>query len=90
MVMKMIESQHLIIVFNSLHRVMLAELRLKPHFSLLLMPVPRAISADCGMVLRIERKDGEAVVEMLQQEGLQPFELYAPAHDGFELVGEFS
>jgi len=86
----MIDQQHRIFVFNSLHRVMLAELRLQPHFNLTLMPVPRALSADCGMVLRIDSIDYERVQAQLIAEGLGPFSVYRLVATDFELVGEFS
>lgn len=88
--MLMIESHHLIIIFNSLHRVMLAELRLQDHFNLTLMPVPRALSADCGMVLRIDVLDYDRVQQQLTAEGLGPFCVYRLGGDAFEMVGEFS
>lgn len=88
--MKMVQEHHLLVIFNSVHKVMLAEIRLKKHFDILLIPVPRALSADCGMVLRFERSDQQAVVELLTKEGLLPFTLYEPDGGGFNVVGEFS
>ncbi|MDY0189748.1 MAG: DUF3343 domain-containing protein [Desulfuromonas sp.] len=88
--MLMIEQQHMIIIFNSLHRVMLAELRLQSSYPLTLMPVPRSLSADCGMVLRIDAPDYSGVVDQLTAEGLGPFSVYRLAGVDFELVGEFS
>jgi len=68
---------------------MLAELRLQAHFPLLLMPVPRALSADCGMVIRIDDKDCDEVVALLQKEQLSPFTTYRLVGKEFELLGEF-
>lgn len=87
--MKMVNEQHLLIVFNSVHRVMLAEIRLQNRVEILLIPVPRALSADCGMVLRCQRCDYEQVLDLLDKEQLRPFQVYRPHGDGFELVGEF-
>jgi len=88
--MKMVEAHHRLVVFNSVHRVMLAEQKLMDKFDMLLIPVPAAISADCGMVLRIRRTDEERVVEILCEAGLQPFSIYAPDGGGYVEVGEFS
>ncbi|MEA3464674.1 MAG: DUF3343 domain-containing protein [Thermodesulfobacteriota bacterium] len=91
--MKMIDNNHLLIVFNSIHRVMLAELSLQLSYDILLMPVPRAISADCGMVLRFERDDYDGIIETLKSENLMPFLVYrlgGRCRSGFELIREFS
>ncbi|MBF0645558.1 DUF3343 domain-containing protein [Desulfuromonas acetoxidans] len=88
----MVEEHHRLIIFNSIHRVMLAEIRLQEKFDILLIPVPRALSSDCGMVIRFDCKDQEGIVLLLTQLGLKPFTIYAPQHedDAFVEVGEFS
>lgn len=88
--MKMIEESHRLIVFNSIHRVMMAEMDLKDLYEIMLIPVPRAISADCGMVLRIDGKDCEVVEKRLKLKELSPFSIYRLKGEAFELVGEFS
>jgi hypothetical protein len=65
---------------------MLAELRLQDHFAIMLLPVPRALSADCGMVLRLENKDCAAIVAILRQEGLEPFTVYSYTEGTFAVV----
>ena len=88
--MKMVEERHRLIVFNSVHRVMMAEMALKDLFDVLLMPVPRAITADCGMVLRVDAKICEQVLVVLQQKSLTPVTIHRLKGEAFELVGEFS
>ncbi len=88
--MKMVEAHHRLLVFNSVHRVMVAEQKLIDKFDILLLPVPAAISADCGMVLRISSTDEEQVVSLLCAAKLQPFSVYTPEGDGYVQVGEFS
>ncbi len=90
--MKMVEDQHRLIIFNSIHRVMLAEVRLQEKFDILLIPVPRALSSDCGMVIRFDEGDQEAIVLLLTQLGLSPFAIYAPEgqSEGFRVIREFS
>jgi hypothetical protein len=88
--MKMVEAHHRLLVFNSVHRVMVAEQKLIGTFDVLLIPVPAAISADCGMVLRIEQADEERITRILTDSGLQPFGVYAPEGDGYAQIREFS
>ena len=88
--MKMVDECHRLIVFNSIHRVMMAEMALKDKFDLVLMPVPRAITADCGMVLRVSDCDCDAIVELLATKELTPVLTYRLKGEAFELVGEFS
>jgi hypothetical protein len=88
--MKMVEAHHRLVVFNSVHRVMVAEQKLTDEFDILLIPVPAAISADCGMVLRICASDQDQIAEILGAAGLQPFSIYSPKGDGYVQGGEFS
>lgn len=88
--MKMVEAHHCLLVFNSVHRVMVAEQKLMDKFDILLIPVPAAISADCGMVLRICAADKEKIVGLLCTAGLQPFSIYVPDQGSYAQVGEFS
>jgi len=88
--MKMVEEHHRLIVFNSIHRVMMAEMALKDQFDMVLMPVPRSITADCGMVIRIGEDVCDAVVDVLTVKGLTPVTIYCLRGEAFELVGEFS
>ena len=83
--MKMIDSHHRLLVFNSIHRVMQAERLLQQEFAVLLIPVPRALSADCGMALRVDSADCAALAPRLEQAGLTPFSIYRPVGDAFEL-----
>ncbi|MFA5700016.1 MAG: DUF3343 domain-containing protein [Desulfuromonas sp.] len=88
--MKMVQAQHRLLVFNSVHRVMVAEIKLKDAFAVLLIPVPPDISADCGMVLRFNGVDEEQIVQRLRQLKLEPFSIYAPQAQGYVQTGEFS
>ncbi|MDD2557255.1 MAG: DUF3343 domain-containing protein [Desulfuromonadaceae bacterium] len=88
--MRMIQAHHRLLVFNSVHRVMVAEGKLKEKFDVLLIPVPADISADCGMVLRFSDVDEDAILQTLCQLKLEPFSIYAPQADGFAQVGDFS
>ncbi len=88
--MKMVQAHHRLLVFNSVHRVMVAEAKLKDGFDVLLIPVPADITADCGMVLRFCDVDEDEIVERLSQLKLEPFSIYAPQGKGFVQAREFS
>jgi hypothetical protein len=56
-----------VILFNSVSHAMLAEKLLKSSaIQNKLIPVPRHISSDCGVCLRILTEDSEKVVEILE------------------------
>jgi hypothetical protein len=59
-------KEFIVLLFNSVSHVMMAENILKkasiPHK---LIPVPRHISSDCGVCLRIEAKQEESVRALL-------------------------
>ena len=49
----MVNDGDCVAIFHSIHRVMKAEKILKGlHLDILLIPVPRQLSADCGMAIR--------------------------------------
>jgi len=64
-------------IFHSIHRVMKAEKILQgQQISFLLIPVPRQLSADCGMALRFSFAIRQAVENALNQAGLAVSELW--------------
>lgn len=69
----MIQEGHLLAVFNSAHRVMKAESRLKAlGLPILLIPAPRQLQTDCGLALRFTEEDRADVMSALEQEKLLP------------------
>ena len=69
----MVQEGDYLAVFNSAHRVMKAESILKARgIPILLIPAPRQLMTDCGLALRINPDDRETVMEILEQEQLQP------------------
>ncbi len=88
--MRMVQAHQRLLVFNSVHRVMVAEVKLKDSFEVLLLPVPPDISADCGMVLRFCAEDEEEILHRLSQLKLEPFSVYALQENGFMQTREFS
>jgi len=73
----MVKDGDYVAIFNSIHRVMQAEKRLKERrVSILLDPAPRALKSDCGLALRYAAADRPAVEGALAEEGLLPEEIY--------------
>ncbi len=71
-------------VFHSIHRVMKAEKILKEAgLDVLLIPVPRELSAECGMAIRFPRSMQSAVVETLASRRLEIVDLWLKAADGY-------
>jgi len=69
----MIQEGHLLAVFNSAHRVMKAESRLKTlGLPILLIPAPRQLQTDCGLALRFSEEDRVGIMDALEQEKLLP------------------
>jgi len=64
-------------IFHSIHRVMKAEKILQSQgLDFLLIPVPRQLSADCGMAIRFSRELRSAVETALGAAGLAISELW--------------
>ena len=61
-----------VITFDSIHRVMKAERILnEEHISLTLLPTPRHISSDCGMVVQVQCEELERVQKILCESNLE-------------------
>jgi hypothetical protein len=61
------DSQYVVFLFPSVSHVLKAEKILKDRgFAHKLIPVPRHISADCGVCLRVDVDQQDTVVGMLQ------------------------
>ena len=73
----LIADRDCVAIFHSIHRVMKAEKILKgERLEILLIPVPRQLSADCGMAIRFSAELLEPVRKALQKSGLQIAELW--------------
>lgn len=60
-----------------MHRVMQAEKILKKDkIDILLIPVPRQLSSDCGLAIRYAPAEHDRLLESLQKAGLSPAERY--------------
>lgn len=80
----MVREGDFVAVFHSIHRVMKAEKVLKAEgLQVLLIPVPRQLSSDCGLALRFGPDERERIEAVLQQEGLPVVELYQRQGEAF-------
>lgn len=82
----MVKDGDLVAIFHSIHRVMKAEKVLKQHKAkILLIPVPRQLTSDCGLAIRMPAEAREMVWELLAAEGLLPAELYRRQQGNYQL-----
>jgi hypothetical protein len=73
----MVRNGDLVAIFHSIHKVMKAEQILKrAGCDILLIPVPRELSSDCGLAIRYSPGSRAEVEECLAREGVPPVELY--------------
>ena len=82
----MVHDKDFVAIFHSIHRVLKAEKVLKQvGVDFLLIPVPRQLTSDCGLALRIAPQDRDKVYEVLAGHDLLPVELHQKAGEAFLL-----
>jgi len=73
----MVNDQDYVAIFHSIHRVLRAEQLLKRDgVAFLLIPVPRQLTSDCGLALRIAPAHLDTVFAVLAGADLLPAELH--------------
>lgn len=83
----MVKDGDLVAIFHSVHRVMQAEKALKlAGCEMLLIPVPRQLSSDCGLAIRFPGTTKPDVLTALAEAGLAPAELFR--REGGRFVAE--
>jgi len=83
----MVRNGDLVAVFHSVHRVMEAEKVLKlGGADILLIPVPRQLSSDCGLAIRIPVAEQGRVDALLAEKGLKPAEIYVRKDEDYVKV----
>jgi hypothetical protein len=83
----MVKEGEYVAIFNSIHRVMKAEKLLKQQqLPMLLIPAPRALSADCGLAIRYGADDRPLVEKAMADGGVVPEEIYVKNGDLFKRV----
>lgn len=67
----MVNDGDCVAIFHSIHRVMKAEKVLKAEgLAVLLIPVPRQLSSDCGLAIRFSADDRSQIEAALNDTGL--------------------
>ena len=80
----MVREGDYVAIFHSIHRVMRAEKVLKRDGAqILLIPVPRQLTSDCGLAIRFAAAERERVERLLALERLSPAELYLRQGDAY-------
>jgi hypothetical protein len=80
----MVRENDYIAIFHSIHKVLKAEKILKDaQVDFLLIPVPRQLTADCGLALRFSPQTREELLTELACAGLTPVELHQRSGDGY-------
>jgi hypothetical protein len=83
----MVNDRDYVAIFHSIHRVLRAEQLLKQRqAAFLLIPVPRKLTSDCGLALRIAPAHLAEVYAALAGAGLLPAELFQLHGDEYAAV----
>lgn len=81
----MVENGDCVAIFQSIHRVMKAEKVLKGlGLAILLIPVPRQLTSDCGLAIRFSLELRSAVEAALSESGLAIVELWQKCGGSFQ------
>jgi len=81
----MVEEGDIVAIFHSIHRVMKAEKLLKQQrVEMLLIPVPRQLTSDCGLAIRLRPEQTRRAAEVLEAAELLPAELFVRRDADYE------
>ncbi len=73
----------IILIFRGTHQVLSAEMRLKrAGVPMRLVPVPRSLSSDCGLAIRIPSSGLGQAREVLSKAGLLPNSVHILRYEG--------
>jgi len=79
-----VEDGDVVAIFQSIHKVMKAEKILKGiPLEILLIPVPRQLTSDCGLAIRFSLELRSAVEDALSGAGLSIVELWQKCNGSF-------
>ncbi|MBW2451079.1 MAG: DUF3343 domain-containing protein [Deltaproteobacteria bacterium] len=83
----MVNEYDYVAIFHSIHRVLKAEKVLKKQgIQFLLIPVPRQLTSDCGLALRFAPEGRMGLLQVLEDAGLSPAELYQREDNNYHEV----
>jgi len=84
----MVNDGDCVAIFHSVHRVMKAEKILHDQqLNILLIPVPRQLSADCGMAIRYPHERHSEVKRVLAEYALPAAEVWLLQAGKYQLLG---
>ena len=63
-------ERHTVLTFESTHAAMTAQKLLKDHLHFIVIPVPRQLSASCGLALRLSADDKDRALALTAEGGL--------------------
>ncbi len=73
----MVQENDYVAIFHSIHKVMKAEKILKHEGAkILLIPVPRELTSDCGLAIRFSPEDWGQILRILAEADLMPPEIF--------------
>ncbi len=73
----------IVLIFRGTHQVLSAEMRLKrAGVPMRLIPVPRSLSSDCGLAIRIPPSGLDQAREVLSGAGLLPYTVHILRNEG--------
>jgi hypothetical protein len=76
-------SQDIILIFRGTHQVLSAEKTLKREgVAMRLVPVPRRLTSDCGLAIRISHSDRGKAREVLFLAAITPVSVHVSRPDG--------
>lgn len=83
----MVKENDFVAIFHSIHKVLKAEKILKSaQVDFLLIPVPRQLTADCGLALRFSPEVKDELLAILAKQNLVPVELHQRKADAYLVV----
>ncbi len=83
------QSELWVLQFDSIHHVLAAEqMLIRETIWHDLVPTPRDIHSDCGMVIQFRRADWKAVDRLRLKMPHKPRGVYRPAEHGHERISE--
>jgi hypothetical protein len=85
-----VPSKSVILIFRGTHQVLSAEKRLKKGgVAMRLIPVPRRLTSDCGLAIRIPASERARARDVLAAARLLPVSAHLPREDGKFDIMEF-
>ncbi len=73
----------IILIFRGTHQVLSAEKRLKRGgVPMRLIPVPRSLTSDCGLAIRLSSSGKDRARDVLSEAGLLPYSVHILRHEG--------